>query len=270
MSQLFPFDSNDFQSVPATPRDMLATWGPLPVLPPRVQRQSHGRIQPPGIILTTNTSRRAILAGAANLPALSMPAIAADPVFAAIENHRQAYEKWIAALEEVEKLNRPYAERQPRIPLYPERELISSSENDGETMIHKARCGGTTGKYHYATNAQEIERASREIPKEDRDAWIADRRRALAQEKSRIRWLMMESGESERVRQEVSAGNMEYELSQQLLATQPTTLAGCKALIDYVLKYNSGEGGYWGNELMPDGSDPVMLLQTLSAAIVAA
>ena len=26
MSQLFPFDSNDFQNLPATPCDMYATW----------------------------------------------------------------------------------------------------------------------------------------------------------------------------------------------------------------------------------------------------
>jgi hypothetical protein len=39
----------------------------------------------------TTSTRRAILAGAAALPALSLPAIAGtDPIFAAIENHRRA------------------------------------------------------------------------------------------------------------------------------------------------------------------------------------
>ena len=44
--------------------------------------------------LTTTTSRRAVLAGAAAIPALSLPAVAAvatpDPVFAAIERHKAA------------------------------------------------------------------------------------------------------------------------------------------------------------------------------------
>jgi len=42
--------------------------------------------------MTTTQTRRAILAGAAAIPALSLPAIAAerDPIFAAIERHRKA------------------------------------------------------------------------------------------------------------------------------------------------------------------------------------
>jgi hypothetical protein len=45
--------------------------------------------------MTIKTSRRAILAGAAALPALAIPAIAAsteiDPIFAAIERHKVAF-----------------------------------------------------------------------------------------------------------------------------------------------------------------------------------
>jgi hypothetical protein len=46
--------------------------------------------------MTTTTSRRAILAGAASLPALNIPAQAAqpDPIFAAIERHRAARAVW--------------------------------------------------------------------------------------------------------------------------------------------------------------------------------
>ena len=44
---------------------------------------------------TTTTTRRAVLAGAATLPALAIPAIAmsavADPIFAAIDRHKTAY-----------------------------------------------------------------------------------------------------------------------------------------------------------------------------------
>jgi hypothetical protein len=43
--------------------------------------------------MTTTTSRRAILAGAASMPALAIPAIAtatSDPIYAAIERHKIA------------------------------------------------------------------------------------------------------------------------------------------------------------------------------------
>lgn len=47
--------------------------------------------------MTTTTSRRAILAGAAALPALTIPCTAnpaPDPIFAAIERHREARAVW--------------------------------------------------------------------------------------------------------------------------------------------------------------------------------
>ena len=50
--------------------------------------------------MTTTTSRRAILAGAAALPALAMPAIASatvDPIFALIEAHRVAFPRRLEA-----------------------------------------------------------------------------------------------------------------------------------------------------------------------------
>jgi hypothetical protein len=50
--------------------------------------------------MTMTTSRRAILAGAASLPALALPAIAtavaADPIFAAIEAHRDLEQAFFA------------------------------------------------------------------------------------------------------------------------------------------------------------------------------
>jgi hypothetical protein len=51
-----------------------------------------------------STTRRAVLAGAAALPVLSLPAIAipaqVDPVFAAIERHRQIEATYVAACNE--------------------------------------------------------------------------------------------------------------------------------------------------------------------------
>lgn len=49
--------------------------------------------------MTTTSTRRAVLAGAAALPALSLPAIAEpDPIFAAIERHRNAEAAFDAAV----------------------------------------------------------------------------------------------------------------------------------------------------------------------------
>jgi len=48
--------------------------------------------------IAKQTTRRAILAGTAALPGLGIPAIAAaDPIFAAIERHRQVEAKYLAA-----------------------------------------------------------------------------------------------------------------------------------------------------------------------------
>lgn len=60
------------------------------------------------------TTRRAILAGAAALPALALPALAApahDPIFAAIERHRQIEGAYVAACNEhVEQAREPARE----------------------------------------------------------------------------------------------------------------------------------------------------------------
>jgi hypothetical protein len=54
----------------------------------------------------SNLSRRSLVTTAAALPALAVPAVAVaataepDPIFAAIEKHRQAYAVWSKALAE--------------------------------------------------------------------------------------------------------------------------------------------------------------------------
>ena len=53
--------------------------------------------------MSTDLSRRAIVAGAASVPALAVPAIALastepDPIFAAIERHRAAATAWLMAV----------------------------------------------------------------------------------------------------------------------------------------------------------------------------
>jgi hypothetical protein len=53
--------------------------------------------------MSDSSTRRAVLAGAAALPALSVPAIAAgpDPIFAAIERHRQLEAAHISGLSDI-------------------------------------------------------------------------------------------------------------------------------------------------------------------------
>jgi hypothetical protein len=59
--------------------------------------------------MTISTSRRAVLAGAAALPALVVPAIAmsdvADPIFAAIERNKTAYAEFERVCRHQEKLD---------------------------------------------------------------------------------------------------------------------------------------------------------------------
>jgi hypothetical protein len=51
----------------------------------------------------SKTSRRAVLAGAATLPALAVPALAAgqdpDPIYAAIHAHTEAIAEWLLAID---------------------------------------------------------------------------------------------------------------------------------------------------------------------------
>lgn len=59
--------------------------------------------------MNTNTTRRHILAGAAALPALAAPAalasLAPDPIFAAIEAHRAAYQAHIDLISNVPSID---------------------------------------------------------------------------------------------------------------------------------------------------------------------
>jgi ABC-type phosphate/phosphonate transport system substrate-binding protein len=69
--------------------------------------------------MTSKTSRRAVLAGAAALPALAVPAIAmtafADPIFAAIDRHKTAYAEFVRVVRLEEKLHETIpAERRTR------------------------------------------------------------------------------------------------------------------------------------------------------------
>jgi hypothetical protein len=63
-----------------------------------------GNVNKEHATMTSKTSRRAILAGAAALPALAMPSLAmpagVDPIFAAIEKHRQIEAAYVAACNE--------------------------------------------------------------------------------------------------------------------------------------------------------------------------
>jgi hypothetical protein len=64
--------------------------------------------------MTTTTSRRAILAGAASLPALAAPAVADasvhDPIIAAIETHRVAWGEYNTRCSELDAANTPEGE----------------------------------------------------------------------------------------------------------------------------------------------------------------
>jgi hypothetical protein len=94
----------------------------------------------------SNLSRRSIVAGAAALPALAVPAVASaaiadpDPIYAAIEVHQKAYEAWIKALtrfgdtEEDTPTARVYLDR-----LWATSEELAAEHRDAEATLFNTR-----------------------------------------------------------------------------------------------------------------------------------
>jgi hypothetical protein len=222
--------------------------------------------------MTSKTSRRAVLAGAAALPALSLPALAitaqVDPVFALIEHHRQLWAIDSAVRHAHNELEGRLLDLHEniynaKVPTTPIREIIDSGGWKGDVFEYRMTNAGPTGKYDYARNAEEITKAAKEIPREHRADWIADRRAALAKEKRRLRKLRIDSGLEASERHRDATSLTEYEAGRKLLVTVPTTLAGAQALIAYILEGKPNEG----NWLLPDIDDNTIFLRTLSAAL---
>jgi len=224
--------------------------------------------------MTTTTTRRAILAGAACLPALAVPAFAevviptSDPVLAAIERHRRLNKEYCALNREQDELYGRLpddAGRQPRVAVYPKRDgkAVMVEESDDHLVIRHDHGPVLIGQYNYATTIDEIKKWATSIPKEHREAWLADRIRAFRVDQRAVAKARRKVGYTQIVKREEAAANAAFDAGQKLLATVPATIAGTIALVRYALESReSGDDG-----LISGDDNPIILLRSVAAAL---
>ena len=175
---------------------------------------------PPGIhtmeVEMTVTSRRAVLAGAAALPALTLPTIASepDPILAAIERHGKLSKEQLSLWIDLDKAEGKIRGHRP-IALIRWRDYdIGGSEIDfrRETLLRE-------GKLKPKTIEREYLQAKAE-ERELKDAAIEwDKNHGLHEKRQRRETLKNEVDSADEV----------------LAKVTPTTLAGAVALLEYVL-----------------------------------
>ncbi|MGD0332442.1 MAG: hypothetical protein ABSA90_04205 [Xanthobacteraceae bacterium] len=225
----------------------------------------------------TRPTRRAILAGAAAVPIAALASVApssaealepaaspiSDPVFAAIEKHRRLEARYRAAVNELGELEEGLPKeitRAPHVALYPELDSKATCEKvaDGGIVIQLKK-GVPTGKMHWAKSHAEVNENAREIPKEHRAAWLADRHAALKADERALREAQKAAGLARLQKRFSTAGNAAYAAGQALIAMRPATIAGTVALVAYAIEC--------GDDLMPDGDDHWALLDSVAMAL---
>jgi hypothetical protein len=184
------------------------------------------------------TTRRAILAGAASLPALAIPAAALsapDPIFEAIEWHRHRLaemNRLDRLIDEAEDAARDVYGHRP-IPLV---HFNNHTIDDGELEHHRMALLAVTGadrkkierEYHRAKKRlAELERGG---PEWDELAGIADLRSECAK-----------------------ATELEREALLALLTGKPATAAGIAALLRYLHAWSDDLDAGWLNDWL----DPI-------------
>jgi hypothetical protein len=114
----------------------------------------------------------------------AIKAATADPIFAAIKEHRRLHARWRDALHECEELERRLPEEimaGPRVALFPKLDYTSTIEKVADRIVlHHLKAGTPTGEMYTAGWHADITRNATAIPKEHRAAWLADRHAALS------------------------------------------------------------------------------------------
>jgi hypothetical protein len=167
----------------------------------------------------SNMNRRAMLAGAAAVPAIGIaPTIALadkpDPIFAAIEKHRQIYAQESAVLIELNNAEEEVSTYRPaELVAWRDYSAIGSTELDAarEQFIKHALADVKTIDREYREKKRECCAKSRA----GRD-W--DRKHGLAALRTRGHKLM----------------RAEFAAREELSKIRPTTIAGATALIEYL------------------------------------
>jgi hypothetical protein len=206
--------------------------------------------------MTIRTSRRAILAGAAALPALAMPAIAdltPDPIYAAIDAHRAAYRAFSDILNRKSALEDQHPdlvqENFPGIMLG--KGLNYEIADSVEVPVHiRTQKDVTDLMRRIATMSRAPARAERE---KFEALWRAQLRKKAADYKADRKAAGLDAME----RAEDDYGSRETDAANFMLSCQPTTRAGLVAYLAYVVEFQVGRGDYDEMELA---------LQTAAAA----
>jgi hypothetical protein len=182
-------------------------------------------------------SRRSIVASAAALPALAVPAVVSaavehDPIYAAIEVHRKALAVWSATLKASDGVNGPPAAR-----VYLRDMAVRDySMEDGDDGVFTVRWR-PTGKVEpiYAQSGADIERsAPRNLSKEEKDAWVAQKINELRSEQQRLNDEFDKTSEGKLWTTCNNAASEEDEAQYVLFDTTATTLQGLLGLIAYI------------------------------------
>jgi hypothetical protein len=190
----------------------------------------------------SNLSRRTLVASAAALPAIALPAVAIsatepDPIFAAIEAHKNIHDRFVVALYAADVPDkRSRDERTARVHI--------GDHNEGDySMDEKDPDGGYTIRYKltgektpiYARTVEEIKRnVPRDLDGSARETWIAERIAQLEKEQQRIddEYAQTEHGQLEAA--ERQASKHERNALWEMVSTVPTTLAGIAALLAHL------------------------------------
>ena len=186
-----------------------------------------------------------------------------DPVFAAIKNHRRLEARFAAVVGELDELEHGLPKeitRRPRAALYPRREGTATViERTDDYVIVRSDVGPPTGEMNWAKSHAEVNDAARDIPKEHRAAWLADRHAALKADERALREARKAAGLTRLQNRWRVTGNAAYEAGQALIAMRPATIAGTVALIAYAVECR--------DDLLPDGNDPYTLLNSVAWAL---
>lgn len=167
--------------------------------------------------MTAIPSRRAVLAGAVALPALSLPAIAArgdDPMIAAVRRYRQLEKDWYALCVKLDKAEASIEECRPTALVTWRNYMIGGSEIDyrRETLLQEGKLKPATVEREYR-KAKVREQELRQAQKD----W--DKRHGLDELRQAMEHSQSELGEA----------------AEAIGRLTPTTLAGAAAAIECVV-----------------------------------
>jgi hypothetical protein len=171
--------------------------------------------------MKSKTTRRAVLASVAAMPALAMPAFAdnsSDPIFSAIEYHRKSFAAWIKVYE-----------------------TLDNAEGDAKDK-HGNRPSGLIMWRGWCIGGSEIDERREALlgePGVDRKQiereYLDAKERERAQIKAGIEWDNV-TGIAPLREQSDRASNAEHTAAMTMARTKPRTPAGAGALVAYVLK----------------------------------